>query len=250
MTAPVVRFGHVAVIGGGCYGRWYTQQLSRAFERGALEVERVTVIDRDAQCQVAQELSRGEFRTLPVELVTSDWSTWLATWLDDVAPEQRRGDALVPSPLMPHLLLDWLVQRAQMRWPGRAVTVDPLRVAPDMPWQRAAPDGRHYVSFADWMCPVNCIEPARCPATRGPRDWSMPPALTAYVESERAAGQPLDGPIIFHCLHRTWGVGMIDADVIAAADRIVAEAGNEREARVLIGTVSHCHGALGVLHVA
>lgn len=250
MTSQVVRFGHVAVIGGGCYGRWYTQQLSRAFDHGALEVERVTVIDRDPQCLVAQQLSSGAFSNLPLELVVSDWSPWLASWLDDVAPETRRGDALVPSPLMPHLLLDWLVQRAQSRWPGRAVTVDPLRVAPDMPWQRAAPDGRHYVSFADWMCPVNCIEPARCPATRGPRDWSMPPALAAYVESERAAGQPLDGPIIFHCLHRTWGVGMIDADAIAAADQVVTEAGNEREARVLIGTVSHCHGALGVLHVA
>jgi hypothetical protein len=119
-----------------------------------------------------------------------------------------------------------------------------------MPWERAAPDGRHYVSFAEWMCPVNCIEPARCPATRGPRDWSMPPALAAYAEAERAAGHPLDGPIIFHCLHRVWGVGMIDADAVISADRVIADAARHGEARLLVGTVSHCHGALGVLRVS
>jgi len=116
---------------------------------------------------------------------------------------------MVPSPLMPHLCLDWLVIRARARWPSRAVGVEPLQVPPDMPWERAAPDGRHYVSFATWLCPVNCIEPAVCPATRGARDWSMPPALRAYVDGPAAPA--LRGPVIFHCEHRTYGVGMIDA---------------------------------------
>ncbi len=247
---PPVVFGHVVVIGGGCYGSWYTQQLHRAAEHGALLVERVTVVDRDPRCRVAERHADGQYAALPLEVVTQEWAGWLAGWLDDVSPEERAGDAIVPSPLMPHLLLDWLVDRARRRWPAREVTVAPLRAPPPMPWERAAPDGRHYVSFAEWMCPVNCIEPARCPATRGPRDWSMPPALTTWVEAERHAGHPLDGPIIFHCLHRTWGVGMIDAGPVAAADRFVAEAAAGRPARVLVGTVSHCHGALGVLHVA
>lgn len=250
MSAPSVAFRHIAVIGGGCYGRWYTQQLSRAFEKGALQAEQVTVIDRDAACQVAQALREQAFGALPVRLHTAEWSDWLAGWLDDVKPADRQRDALVPSPLMPHLLLDWLVARATQRWPDRTVLVEPLREPPLMPWQRAAPDGRHYVSFAEWMCPVNCIEPSRCPATRGARSWSMPPAVQEYVAREREGGHELGGPIIFHCLHRTWGVGMIDADAIAAADETVARAGNAGEARVLVGTVSHCHGALGVLHIA
>ncbi len=246
---PAVSFGHVVVIGGGCYGSWYTQQLTRAAEHGALVVDRVTVIDRDAGCQVAQRHAAGAYAALPLVAETAEWDVWLAQWLDHAGPADRVGDAIVPSPLMPHLLLDWLLRGARRRWPTRSVAVEPLRAPPSMPWQRAAPDGRHYVSFAEWMCPVNCIEPARCPATRGARDWSMPPALTAYVEAERAAGQALGGPIIFHCLHRVWGVGMIDADAVVRADRVVAEAGHHGEARLLIGTVSHCHGALGVLHV-
>lgn len=245
-----VRFNHVIVIGGGCYGSWYTQQLARAFGQGALEVERVTVVDRDANCLVAERHEREAYGDLPVSLAVTEWNDWMQSWLNDVPPETLAGDALVPSPLMPHLLLDWLMARAASRWPSRTVSVEPLRRPPDIPWQRAAPDARHYVSFAEWMCPVNCIEPERCPATRGPRDWSMPPAVQRYVEEERSLGHTLDGPIIFHCLHRVWGVGMIDAEAIARADRTVARAGDAPVARVLVGTVSHCHGALGVLSVA
>ncbi len=243
-------FRQIVVIGGGCYGSWYAQQLARAAAHGALRASEVTVLDRDDRCLVAERLHAGEYSALPLRFVQTEWAPWLAEWLAADVPDSRAADAIVPSPLMPHLLFDWLLERARERTPDREISVEPLRVAPQMPWQRAAPDGRHYVSFADWMCPVNCIEPARCPATRGERNWSMPPALAAYVDGERESGHPLDGPIIFHCLHRTWGVGMIDAEAIVAADRVVAEAAARGPARVLVGTVSHCHGALGVLRVS
>jgi hypothetical protein len=150
---------------------------------------------------------------------------------------------------MPHLLYDWLAGRAAARWPARAVRTMPLPRAPAMPWQRAAPDGTHYVSFAEWTCPVNCVEPALCPVIRGPRTWSMPPALRAYVDAERARGHPLAGPVVLHCTHRAYGVGMIDTRDAIAADRAVCEAGTGGPARVLVGTVSHCHGALNLLSV-
>lgn len=244
---PPLVFGHVVIIGGGCYGSWYTQQLDRAMARGALRVDRLTVVDRDPGCQVARE--RDRYAALPLVVVTDTWEAFLAHWLSSATAERAERDAIVPSPLMPHLLLDWLLARARTRWMGRDVRIVPLRVAPPMPWERAAPDGRHYVSFAEWMCPVNCIEPARCPATRGARDWSMPSALSAYVSAEQALGHSLRGPIIFHCLHRTWGVGMIDVSAVVAADALVAMEAADGPGRFLVGTVSHCHGALGVLHI-
>ncbi len=245
LTAPL-EFGRIVVIGGGCYGSWYTQQLTRAMARGALRADEVVVVDRNPSCLVAHRAPEGAYDGLPLRVVQSTWQAYLADWLAEGADALER-DALVPSPLMPHLCLDWLIERAQARWPERLVRVEPLTTAPDMPWERAAPDGRHYVSFATWTCPVNCIEPARCPATRGERDWSMPVALTRYV-GERAPS--LDGPVIFHCSHRTFGVGMIDAAAIARADDSVARWGAAGPVRALVGTVSHCHGALGVLAVS
>jgi hypothetical protein len=113
-----------------------------------------------------------------------------------------------------------------------------------VPWQRAGEDGTHYVSFAEWMCPINCIEPARCPHTRGDRSWSLPVAIGGYAEAERAAGRPVEGPFVFHCAHRAFGVGMLDVHDILAADRAIAARGAQGPAAFLVGTASHCHGAL------
>jgi hypothetical protein len=244
-------FGRIVIVGGGCYGSWYAGQLARAAERGALVAREVVVVDRNPQCTVANRMRDGQYSSIALRLETTTWDAYLASWLA-MGSSALANDALVPSPLMPQVLLDWLIARARSRWPDREVGVRPLQRAPDMPWERAAPDGRHYVSFATWTCPVNCIEPARCPATRGARDWSMPPSLIRYVEADaeaNASGTPMRGPVIFHCVHRTYGVGMIDAAAIAAADESIAEWGASGPMAVLVGTVSHCHGALGLLDI-
>lgn len=244
MTDTTLTFQRIVVIGGGCYGSWYTQQLTRASRRGALKAAEVVVVDRDARCQVATHLESGTYDGVPVRLEVREWAEYLASWLAE-GEAALRGHAMVPSPLMPHLCLDWLTERARARWSARNVRVDPMPVIPPTPWERAAPDARHYVSFATWTCPVNCIEPAKCPATRSERDWSMPITIRRVARDEPS----LSGAAIFHCEHRTYGVGMIDADAIAAADRQVTEWGRNGPCRVLVGTVSHCHGALGVLAV-
>jgi hypothetical protein len=241
---PALHVGRIVVIGGGCYGSWYSQQLTRAITRGALTAREIVVVDRDPACRVAQALASGAYAGVPLRLEVASWDSYLAQWLAAGAAALAE-DAMVPSPLMPHLCLDWLVARAQARWPHRPVRVEPLDQAPPTPWERASPDALHYVSFATWMCPVNCIEPARCPATRGPRDWSMPTAMRAFAEGDPSLGRSL----IFHCVHRTYGVGMIDAATIADADAQLARWGASAPVRVLVGTVSHCHGALGVLAV-
>ena len=238
------RFGTIVVVGGGCYGGYYVRQLRRAALAGALEWTRLLVVDRDPACAVSG--LADDDRPPSMTLVIEEWSAFFARWLHDAAadPAGSAADAIVPSPLMPHLMADWLVHRARQRWPQRAVATAPLARAPAVPWQRAGEDGTHYVSFAEWMCPINCIEPARCPHTRGERTWSMPPTVTAYVEAERAAGRPLEGPFVFRCLHRAFGVGMLDVRDIVAADHAMRDFGDLRATSVLVGTVSHCHGAL------
>lgn len=237
-------FGRIVVIGGGCYGSWYTGQLHRAMVRNALRAREIIVVDRDPACRVATQLANGMYPNAPVTLVTAQWQAYLGQWLEADAATLA-NDALVPSPLMPHLLLDWLVDRAKARWPQRAMAIRPLVQAPPTPWERAAPDGRHYVSYATWTCPVNCIEPAKCPATRGERSWSMP----QLVEHVAADDPRIAGAITFHCRHRTYGVGMIDASELVDADQRVAHWGRKGPTKVLVGTVSHCHGALGLLSV-
>jgi len=144
---------------------------------------------------------------------------------------------------MPHLMFEWIRDRARERWPERDVASRALATEPPIPWQRSTGDGPHYVSFAEWTCPINCIEPRLCPHTRDVRSWSLPDTARSYVSEQRRAGRPLAGPAIFHCTHRAYGVGMFDTREVIAGDDLVRAAGEHGAAEVLVGTMSHCHGA-------
>ncbi|MBA3854752.1 MAG: hypothetical protein C0503_10060 [Gemmatimonas sp.] len=268
LTVAPQRYGDIIVVGGGCYGSYYVRQLQRAATAGALSWNRLLVVDRDLDCRVARELvdsaraADGDIAPPRPELVGREWGSFFAEYLGAkamaaepaagtvAAPELPLEDAIVPSPLMPHLMAQWVMSRARARWPGRMMRFAPVDGAVDVPWQRTGDDGTHYVSFATWMCPINCVEPRTCPHTRGARAWSLPPTLRAFVETERLRGRRLDGPAIFHCVHRAYGVGMFGVDEVLAADALVAQVAAGRAAEVLMGSVSHCHGALAVLELA
>ena len=239
-----LRFGTIVVVGGGCYGSYYVRQLGRAAAAGAARWSELLVVDRDHGCLVSTLADADRPPRLRLEIAT--WDDFFSRYLTDASTraEETVDDAIVPSPLMPHLMAEWLVRRARARWPLRAVAVEPLGTAPSVPWQMVGGDGTHYVSFAEWICPINCIEPALCPATKGERSWSLPPALAQYAVDERAAGRPIEGPFVFHCSHRTHGVGMIDVRDVVAADAAMASLGAAGETAFLVGTASHCHGAL------
>ena len=232
------------VVGGGCYGSYYVRQLGRARAAGSATWSTLLVIDCDPGCQVAR-LSDAD-RPPGLRLETATWGDYFRGYLAAAAecPAMVNDDAIVPSPLMPHLLADWLLERARDRWPARRVHAEPLGSVPGIPWQMTGADGTQYVSFAEWVCPINCIEPTRCPATRGERTWSLPPALASYADNERSAGRPVVGPLVFHCTHRTHGVGMIDVRHVIAADATITESAALGQRSILVGTASHCHGAL------
>ncbi len=244
----VPRYGTIVVVGGGCYGSYYVRQLQRAAKAGALAWDRLVAVDRDAACQVARTpaLLEASDGSNGADVVVAEWRDYFAGTIATCG----ELDAIVPSPLMPHLMVEWLIDRVTARYPGRSVGLKALTHELPVPWQLANGDAPHYASFATWTCPVNCIEPATCPHTKAPRDWSMPVAMRAYVESLGAAGLPLGGPLLFHCEHRAYGVGMFDTRVVREAGATVLEAAGQGAAEFLVGTVSHCHGALARLVVA
>src|SRR5947209_4428834 len=105
----------VIVIGGGCYGTFYARQLAKAKDKGRAAYRRVIVVDRDARCRAKGELGEALDRAF----VTREWGAYLAEYLTG-AERARRDEAqdyVVPSPLMPHLMFEWLVARARARWP-------------------------------------------------------------------------------------------------------------------------------------
>ena len=246
-SSDSVRFRDVVIVGGGCYGTFYAGQLERARARGRAVYRRLLIVDRNPSCQVAREAGEDDTR----QLVTQEWGDFFDAYLGAVSAPLPGAppDAIVPSPLMPHLMYEWLVRRARDRWPGRPIETRPVAVGPGTPYDVSAPDGTRYVSFADWTCPTHCIEPAICPVIRGPRTWEMAEAMEGLT---RRLGEthPTAGPVLFVCEHRVFGVGMFDVSAVLAGDGVVESAGRAgAPVDVLVGTVSSCHGAASLLHL-
>jgi len=241
-----VEFRDIVIVGGGCYGTFYAGQLARAHARGRVVYRRLLVVDRNPDCQITRELDLAPNR----QLVVREWGDFFDEYLADTSiPVGSPPDAIVPSPLMPHLMYEWLLRRARRRWPGRRIETRSLTVDPGTPYDTSAPDGTRYVSFADWICPTHCIEPAICPVIRAPRTWEMADAMERLVRRLDLSA-PTAGPVLFVCEHRVFGVGMFDVSAVLAGDTTVASAGlRGSPVNVLVGTVSRCHGAVNILHL-
>lgn len=239
-------YGTIVVVGGGCYGSQYVRQLRRARVAGKTTWSHLIVVDRDAHCLHVQNVAadpRGVIHLsgagdswAAIEFVEAEWASFFDDWLGEAqaAPANHHADAIVPSPLMPHLLFDWLVTRARARWPGGEIAVEVPGELPNVPWQKAGMGGTRYASYATWICPINCIEPKKCPHTGGPRDWSFHESLT--TGAGRAA--------VLRVTHRHFGVGMIDLSDVLAADAWIADTLPAR-GMARIATASHCHAAIG-----
>src|SRR5205823_3683929 len=107
----VVVMRDVMVIGGGCYGTFYAGQLAKAKARGRADYRCVVVVDRDPGCRARTELGEAPDR----RFVSRDWSAYFATALGGATrprPDEPQ-DYIVPSPLMPHLMVEWVRARAR-----------------------------------------------------------------------------------------------------------------------------------------
>jgi hypothetical protein len=234
--------GEIVIIGGGCYGSFYLGQLLKARAAGAVTWRQVRVVDRDIRCRAATMVQAD------VALHVEEWAGFLDAWLDRGL--RREDDRLVPSPLMPHLMAEWLLRRARDRWGAARVVMTPATEPMGTPYDTLHPgDGVRYVSHADWTCPVHCIEPATCPIIHGPRGWEMSRTVAAWT-AQHARSVPTAGPALFTCRHLTHGVGMYP--VTGAFDALEALAGvvaTHGAGDLVIGSISACHGAVAVLRV-
>ncbi|NNG17231.1 MAG: hypothetical protein HKM89_12195, partial [Gemmatimonadales bacterium] len=105
MPEPPLRFGDIVIVGGGCYGKFYTTQLIEAREKGKLTYRHLLVVDQNPDCQLGRSTSDpGDY-----ELVVQDWDVFFDGYLIQAAEENSvpPNSVIVPSPLMPHLMYRW-----------------------------------------------------------------------------------------------------------------------------------------------
>jgi hypothetical protein len=228
------------IIGGGCYGCYHARQLLKAQHRGKIAAEAFIVVDRNPACRALTE-----FATEPlVRVVRADWAAYLRAELGACPPDT--ADRLVPAPFAPHLLCDWLLAAARAAAPERAIERMACELALGLPFERGDTVGNRFISAAGWICPATCIEPARCPAIHDTRTWELGDLVRAGAAR---AATPYQQVALFTSRHYAFGIGTIPVAELARArqELVGALLADAAPRRVLVGTVSSCHGVLGEL---
>ncbi|HEX7051545.1 MAG TPA: hypothetical protein VF188_15165 [Longimicrobiales bacterium] len=233
------------IFGGGCYGTFYARQLLRARQAGALRMDRVVVVDREREPRARQELGGST----DVRFEHEEWDDFLDRYLEGLPIDS--ADQLVTPPFTPHLALAWILRRLRQERPDAHWRLEPFRRFPGTPFERQAEGGPLVVSHADWICPVHCVEPEVCPKTRGDRYWDLDRTVRQFATALADGGQPVEQIHLFHCHHVAFGVGAYPAAAVVRALHEILDDGSPRSERTprrfLVGTISHCHGALHLL---
>ncbi len=243
-SIPPQEVRHFHVMGGGCFGTQYVRWLLRARNRGMVKFEKIFAIDRNPQCQINHAgISKGD-----LEVVNQDWVDYFSNFLlKNYQQPLPSADQWVPSPLAPPIIFLGFLKAAHQLFPQFQFEPSAFREEVKTPVQIPLPMGTYAVSFAEWQCPVNCIEPATCPAIHAPRTWDMKPALEKYFQNQAATRSSH----VLQCLHLVHGVGTVPCRDIFSEFRLLLKrlAGMEMR-EVAVATVSACHGLIGVAQLS
>lgn len=225
------------VIGGGCWGSFHTRLLLKAHDAGRIALNSVVVVDRNPAPP-----ARAEFgHDARARFAQADWLEWYVAEIDRLPPSTQ----IVPAPIAPHLACQWLLRTAAPRLPGHALDVVPMAHCFGLPYEHLAPDGCRYISAAAWACPTTCRAPAICPAIQAERTWDLGAILRALAASSEAG---IDLALVFQGEHQAFGLETISvARLLEARDRFVTVAAQPPPRRLMVATISPCHGVVNLV---
>ena len=206
------------ILGAGHFGALAARRISKRNEGKS-----ILVVDEDHEKLLQLE-------SLPVKLEEKDALDFL---LENFA---NPPEWIVPA-VPVHVAFEWLVE--ELKRNGFKVSrIDVPREADEqVPNPYRMTESTLYASFADFVCPDNCSEPAEiCTKTRQPRKGNL---FEVIAKIEVSGFQP----VVLRSHQLAPGVGGYTPDAMKEVyNRVVSAPG-----RYLVATSCRCHGVIDAL---
>jgi len=213
--------GSVIIIGAGHFGKRAVDVLS------ARQHARFWVVDKD-------EDALGRISAPMSESIPADGVSFLTDHTDLIPLS-----AIIVPALPIHLAFEWLRRVLKESLLHRLMRV-PEEVRPILPHTWEGREESLLVSYADFLCPDNCPEPAdRCTVTGKRRDKPMyellenltVPGFSVHVIRSRQLAPGVGG----------YGFGDLK--------RLLERVESEGDSKWLVGTACRCHGVISALEI-
>ncbi len=227
----------IIILGGGCYGSLFFDRLKRGKKKGLVSYSYQIIVDRNERCQLKKEARQED-----IIFYKADWIEFL---VKDYPKIMRGRDYLVLPCFGPHFIFQYIETKLKEHR-GYEMRLAVFKNEIGVPFEKDVENNK-YLSFAQWRCPVLCVEPPRCPAINKIRSWNLKDTLISYFKNNKEIAE--DNIFIFEIGNYTNGVAMIEAKrVVEAFEKLIRRI-NERFQTFIIATVSKCHGVASLVEL-
>ncbi len=212
------RVDRIHVLGAHQLALSYYQKLEQAKTRGALDYKKISCISEN-------------YAEFILSLIAAD-------------ENETKNDLIVPDHTAKHVLLEVFMEIAKRTSPTAQVLLAPFEADFSPPFLKKGDNNSIWaMSYATWICPPDCNEPAVCPHIQNDRTWDFHVSLP---ELFKKFPKPLTSIHLFGC-SPLWGeISQISVSVIRQEiEKLREQLKKEKPLRVIVATHSHCHAILG-----
>lgn len=218
----------IYVLGGHKLSLAYIEKLLKARDEKIISFDQLYFIDPNTACAVTAKKISG------IHFIQKSYVNALSDLLPCLGP----ADLLIPDHTAPHVLFQLFIDLLQKE--GKKVEVLPFTEGLETPYQKNFDSGVCAVSYATWMCPVDCDEPAICPHTKSTRTWDFVKRFSEFKPQAASLHT-------FHAQQLAYGVAQIPAIQIKNEWlKLQSTIRNNSRHRFIVATFSHCHGIVGI----
>lgn len=235
----------IYILGGHKLAWSYFEKLLDARRTGALSFKEAYLVDPDPDCFGSRVKGSGS------RVIVKKYDEFI---LDYVARpgDGTQNDILVPDHTARHVMLQVFMGLVEREFPSYRVALAPLKLPFATPFlSKSENDAIWAVSYATWICPPDCAEPAICPHIADTRAWDFDRSLAelfdeilakasnSAVSVSRFPTRPLFAEIVQIPFSH---IRQVISDFLKAL-----KAGPPL--KVIVATHSHCHGILGQFEI-
>jgi hypothetical protein len=211
----------IFIIGGGHFGQRAARLLS-----GELDPEVVFIVDIDEGClSDLDDLRINKIREDGIDFLTDNY------------PFLDPGCTIVPA-IPVHLAFEWLKKFIQGQYWIEGLLI-PEEMCGPLPNIRFTDDGSILTSFADFLCPDDCLEPEFCTVSGEKREKP----LYELMRNLKAQGF---GVCVIRSRQLAPGVGGYQASDLAEIATRITEFDT---GKWILGTACKCHGIMTAFEV-
>ncbi len=244
----------IYVLGGHALSLEYMERLLRAQKEDLIDFKKLYYIDDNAECIASKKI--GE----QAQLIPKTYDDFLLDLIE--SKEAETNSFVIPDHTAPHVLFRLFLNLLEKKNKNIQSKVVPYNTDLKLPFQKLLDSGICALSFATWICPIDCDEPDHCPGIDNTRTWDFRKTFQDYplnLDHSNSPPHPTLSPKgedeqvaksthLFYCDQLAYGVVGISSQKLClewnSFDQKV-KALKKTPLSLEVATFTKCHGIIG-----